>query len=177
VETAVLQDADPHVRLEALLALSEVPGSARESAAILDVITSRTNARDPWIPDAVAMAAAAQPPSLLRSLIHRPVVANDSLATSGMRRATVRIARFHAARADAATVVDLIASVPQATPALAAAMLNGIAEGWPQETAPQFSAEQRATLATSARNAGPEVTDAFAKVAARWNLPTVFKAE
>ena len=177
VETSVLQDADAHVRLEALLALSEVPGSAREAAAILDVITSRANARDPWIPDAVAMAGATQRPALLRSLIRRPVVANDTLGTSGMRRATLRLARFHAAKADAATVVDLIATIPRATPALAAAMLTGIAEGWPEETPPQFSADQRASLAASAKGASQELTDAFAKVAAKWNLPGIFKSE
>jgi hypothetical protein len=176
-DAGVLEDADAHVRLEALLVLSELPGSAREAASILDVISLRANARDPWIPDAVPMAAAKQGPSLLRDLVRRQVPVNDTTAVSGLKRATQKIARFHAAKADAPTVVELISVVPQATPPLALAMLNGIAEGWPQETPPQFSAEQRASLMTAARGAGPELADAFGRVAARWGLPDVFKSQ
>ncbi|MEO8620060.1 MAG: PVC-type heme-binding CxxCH protein [bacterium] len=176
-DAGVLEDADAHVRLEALLVLSELPGSAREAASILDVITLRVNARDAWIPDAVPMAASKQGPALLRDLVRRQVPVNDSTAVSGLKRATQKIARFHAAKADAPTVVELISVVPQATPPLALAMLNGIAEGWPQETPPQFSAEQRASLMTAARGAGPELADAFGRVAARWGLPDVFKSQ
>jgi hypothetical protein len=71
----------------------------------------------------------------------------------------------------------MINGVTGGAPALAAAMLNGIAEGWPQETTPQLSAEQRAALVAAARGATGELADAFAKVAARWNLPSVFKSE
>jgi hypothetical protein len=175
VDASLLQDADPHVRLEALLVLSELPGSAREATSLLEVITTRVNARDPWIPDAMPMAAAKHGPSLLKELAGRPAPANDSLAVAGMRRATHKLARFHAAKADVGTIVDLIGSVPGATPALAAAMLNGIAEGWPQDTTPQLSAEQRAALGVAARNASGELADAFGRVATRWKLPDVFK--
>ena len=176
-DAAVLEDADAHVRLEALLALSELPASAREAAAILDVISVRANARDAWIPDAVPMAASTHGPSLLRELVRRPVPANDTIAVAGMRRATQKIARYHAAKADAAAIVDLITVVPQATPALAVAMLTGIAEGWPQETPPQLAPAQRAALAAAAVNASPELLAAFNLVAARWSLPGVFKPE
>ncbi|MEP7346752.1 MAG: PVC-type heme-binding CxxCH protein, partial [Gemmatimonadaceae bacterium] len=176
VDPSLLEDADPHVRLEALLVLSELPGSAREAASILDMMTVRANARDPWIPDAIPMAAAKHSASLLRDLLRRPLPANDSIAALGIQRATRKLARFHAAKADPQTVVELISGVPQATPALAVALLDGIAEGWPQETMPELSAEQRATLVAAARNASPELADAFSRVAARWNLPNIFKA-
>ncbi len=177
VDVSVLQDADAHVRLEALLVLSELPGSQREATSILDVIGSRVNARDAWIPDAVSMAAAKHGPSLLSDLIKRPLPANDTVAVSGMRRATQKIARFHAAKADAATVVGLISGIPQATPGLAVAMLNGIAEGWPQETTPQLTDAQKSALATASTGATGELAAAFGKVAARWNLPTVFRSQ
>ncbi len=177
VDTSILQDADAHVRLEALLVLSEVPGAAREATALLDIISLRANARDAWIPDAVPMAASKHGVSLLLDLLRRPAPANDSLAVVGMRRATHKIARFHAAKADVASAVQMIGSVPQATPALAVAMLNGIAEGWPLETTPTLTAEQRATLLAAARGANAELMAAFDKVAARWNIPGVFKSE
>jgi hypothetical protein len=177
VSTSILQDADPHVRLEALLVLSELPGSAREAGAILDVIAFPENARDAWIPDAVSMAGASHGPGLINDLVRRPVRANDSLATNGMRRAVHKLARFQAAKQDAGMIVGLISAVPQATPAFAVAMLNGIAEGWPQESAPTLTAEQRTALRTAARDANADLAAAFARVAARWNLPNAFKPE
>jgi putative membrane-bound dehydrogenase-like protein len=176
VGTSILQDADAHVRLEALLALSEVPASPRAAAALADVITHPENARDAWIPDAVAMAGVKQGPEFLRGLLGRRVPANDSVAVAGMRRAIQKMARHYAAAAEPATVVSLIESVPQANPALATALLDGIAQGWPEERPPQLSGEQRAALATAARGASGDVAASFGQVAARWTLPDVFRS-
>jgi hypothetical protein len=179
VGTPILQDADAHVRLEALLVLAETGGSAREAAAIADVITAPVNARDPWIPDAVAMAGASHGPAFLRDLIGRRVP-NDSLAAAGMRRAVHKLGRIHAAQKDLAVVVELISAVPSATTPLATAMLNGIAEGWPQDTAaaaPSFTPQQKAALVAAANGASPELAESFAKLAARWNAPNAFKPE
>ena len=180
VATPILQDADAHVRLEALLALADVGGGRREAAAISDVITFPGNARDPWIPDAVALAGIKHGPGFLRDLIQRRVP-NDSLAVLGMRRSVHKIARHYAARSDTALVVNLISSIPQASAPLAVAMLNGIAEGWPLDTltraAPTFTAEQKAALVAVGRVAAPEIMAALDRVAARWNLPNAFKPE
>jgi hypothetical protein len=143
------------------------------------VITFPGNARDPWIPDAVAMAGAKHGPAFVRDLIGRRVP-NDSLAVAGMRRAVHKLGRIHAAQKDLAVVTALISSVPSATSALAVAMLNGIAEGWPLDTAaapPNFTAEQKAALVAAATGASPELAEAFAKIAARWNTPNAFKPE
>jgi hypothetical protein len=175
VGTGILQDADAHVRLEALLALSELPASPLAAAAIADVLTHPDNARDSWIPDAVAMAGARQGVEFLRDLIRRHVPADDSLAVAGMQRAVQRMARFHASAVQPATVVTLIEGVPGATPALATALLEGIAEGWPEEQAPALTPEQRAVLSAAARGAPDLVAAGFAKVAARWGMPDLFQ--
>jgi putative membrane-bound dehydrogenase-like protein len=173
--TSVLQEADAHVLLEALLVLSELPPSPRAAAALADVISFPGNARDAWIPDAVSIAGAKHGPGFLASLIKRRVPANDSLAVVGMQRAVAKLGRFHAAQSDAAIVVTLIGGIPQATLPLAIGMLNGMAEGWPQEAPPQLSAEQKAALVLAARDAPPELAAAFGKLAARWAMPDVFK--
>jgi hypothetical protein len=175
VPTSILQDADAHVRLEALLVLSELPASPRAAASITELIAFPANARDPWTPDAVSIAGARQSPDILRDLIRRRVPVDDSLAVAGMQKAVHKLARYHAAQKDVARVVGLIAAVPGATGALAVGMLNGIADGWPQETPPALTAEQRATLATAARDATPELAAAFEKIATRWAMPGVFK--
>jgi putative membrane-bound dehydrogenase-like protein len=175
VNTQILQDANAHVRLEALLVLSELPASSRAAAAIADIISLPENARDPWIPDAVSMAGARQGPDFLRALIARRAPSGDSLALAGMQRAVAKLGRFLAMQKDPGTVVGLLAAVPQATPSLASALVNGIAEGWPQESPPELTAEQRTALVAAARDAPPDLAAAFAKLAARWNLPEVFK--
>ena len=175
VPTSILQDADAHVRLEALLILSELPPSPRAAAALADVISFPGNARDAWIPDAVSIAGAKHDPGFLADLIKRRVPANDSLAVVGMQRAVAKLGRFHAAQSDAAIVVTLIGGIPQATLPLAIGMLNGMADGWPQEAPPQLSAEQKAALVLAARDASPELAAAFAKLAARWAMPDVFR--
>ncbi|HTL06058.1 MAG TPA: PVC-type heme-binding CxxCH protein [Gemmatimonadales bacterium] len=172
--TGVLQDADAHVRLEALLVLAELPGSARAAAALGDLITWPANARDPWIPDAVAMAGVQQGPDFLVDLLRRRVP-SDSLATAGMQRAVARLARSYAAKRDAGIVVDLIATVPQDTPPLALGMLNGIADGWPPESPPDLSPTQRAALVAAARGATPELASGFGKIAVKWAMPDLFK--
>jgi 23S rRNA C2498 (ribose-2'-O)-methylase RlmM len=144
------------------------------------VITFPGNARDPWIPDAVAMAGIKHGPELLRDLMQRRLP-NDSMAVAGMRRSVHKMARHFAARSEVSLVVQMISTVPQSSGPLAVAMLNGIAEGWPLDTltrvAPQFTAEQRAALVEVGRVASPEITEALARVAARWNLPNAFKPE
>jgi putative membrane-bound dehydrogenase-like protein len=172
--TSVLEDADAHVRLEAVLVLSELPAAPRSAAALGDLIGSPENARDPWIPDAVAMAGAKQGPDFLRDVMKKRLP-GDSLAVVGMGRTVSKLGRYYAAQKDLPTVVALVGAVPQATRELAIALLNGIADGWPQESPPELSAEQRTTLLGSARDASPALAAAFAKVAARWALPEVFK--
>jgi putative membrane-bound dehydrogenase-like protein len=180
VGTPILQDADAHVRLEALLVLAELGGGKREASAIGDVITFPGNARDPWIPDAVAMAGVKHGPELLRDLMQRRLP-TDSMAVAGIRRSVQKMARHFAAASEVPVVVQMISTVPQSSGPLAVAMLNGIAEGWPLDTltrvSPQFTAEQRAQLVAVGRVASPEITEALARVAARWNLPNAFKPE
>jgi hypothetical protein len=175
VPTSILQDADAHVRLEALLVLSELPPSPRAAAALAEIISLPSNARDAWIPDAVSIGGSKQGSGFLVDLIKRRVPANDSLAVAGMQKAVAKLGRYHAAQTDLGTVVNLISVVSQATPALAIGMLNGMAEGWPQDAPPLLSAEQKVVLVAAARDASPELTAAFDKVAARWAMPDVFK--
>jgi len=176
VPTSVLEDADAHVRLEALLVLAEMPGSLRAAAAVGDVITHPDNARDAWMPDAVAMAGAKQGPEFLTGLLKRRMPSNDSLSMAGIRRSVQKLARFHAAQADAGITMSLIATVPEANPGVAVAMLNGIAQGWPEEKPPTFTNVERTSLAAVARGASGELADAFGRVAARWQMPDIFKA-
>jgi hypothetical protein len=175
VGTGTLQDANAHVRLEALLALSELPASPRAASAINDMFWHTENARDPWLPDAVAMAGVRQGPGFLRDLVVRRIPpVNDTVAVAGMRRAVTRMARHHAGQAQPGTVVSFIEAVPRANVQLATALLDGIAQGWPEERPPELTPEQSAALVAARRGSPGELAAAFGRVAARWGMPTVF---
>ena len=174
VPTAVLQDADPKVRLQALLTVSELPASPRAAASVSAALLTPSNARDAWLPDAAAMAGAPQGPDFLAELVRREVP-SDSVAVAGIGRAVEMMARFHAAEGEAAAMVTLVSAAPDATPALASALLDGIAEGWPEERAIALSAEQRAALRAAAGRASPELTPGLDAVAQRWQTPDLFR--
>jgi hypothetical protein len=156
-----------------LLALSELEPTERIATTILQTLAVPTNARDPWIPDAIAVAGAKQGPGLLTRLLasRQP---EDSLAVAGFQRAISKMARYHAGQRDAGTVVGFIATVPSTPLPFAVAMLNGIADGWPEEQPPALSEVQRTALRTAAQGAPAELLAGFGKVAARWGMPDLF---
>ncbi len=143
---------------------------------VRELFASLDNARDPWMPDAIAIAAARHGPALLGELLLQRVPANaDSITVSGLKRVVQRLARLHSAKAEIGPVVTLINAIPRAHPGLGTALLEGIATGWPEERQPQLSPEQRAALYEAARSSSAELGPSFDKVAARWTLPNVFR--
>src|SRR5439155_13358084 len=64
----LLADPDAQVRLAALLALSNMPASAKAGQAIADLMNRRENADDRWIPDAATNAAAAHDLHFLKAM-------------------------------------------------------------------------------------------------------------
>jgi len=176
VANALLSDADAHVRLEATLALSELPPSDRGRNVVRELFASLDNARDPWMPDAIAIAAAGHGPAFLGELLLQRVPPNtDSITVNGLKRVVQRLARLHSAKAEIGPVVTLINAVPRAHPGLGTALLEGIAAGWPEERRPELTPEQRATLVEAARTSAAELGVSYDKVAARWTLPNVFR--
>jgi putative membrane-bound dehydrogenase-like protein len=176
VGNAILSDADLHVRLEATLAMSELPPSDRAANVVRELFASLDNARDPWMPDAIAIAAAGHGPALTVTLLQQRVPNNtDSVTVAGLRRVIQRLSRLQAARAEIGPMVTLIHAIPRSHVGLASALLDGIATGWPEERAPQLTPEHRAALAEAARNSPAELGPLFDRVAARWTIPNAFR--
>ncbi|HEX6938091.1 MAG TPA: PVC-type heme-binding CxxCH protein [Longimicrobiales bacterium] len=193
VGTGVLQDADPHVRVTALLTLAELPPTPRAATAIVELITAPGNARDPWLPDAAAIAGVKQGPDVALALLrHRPParLARDSAYLAGLERAVELMTYHFAMKQNADAVLALLHATPDANPSVAAGVLTGIAGGpvddegrqrggrggWPEGSPPTLTAEQRAALAETARRAPAELADGFARVAERWGLQDLFAA-
>ncbi len=174
VGTTFLQDADAHVRVQALLTLSEIAPSARTRTAIAEMMFAAENARDPWLPDAAGIAGATQGVDFVREAMQRRIPGTDSLVAAGIRRAVVTMVRHHAAKADAAAMVTLIEAIPATSGIIAAAVLETIATSWPEETPPRFTDAQRAALRATGSAAGAPLAESLQKVAARWGTPGIF---
>ena len=173
IAIALQQDSDPGVRMETLLALSELPPSQRGAAALLDVLFAPQNARDPWLPDAVAIAGAKQGPDFLAQVLAQRLP-TDKQALGGVARAVQLMTHFQATRTDPSAVVALIERVPRMDPVVGRAILQGVAQGWPANSAPTFTAAQRTTLAAARRDASADLAQNFAELAKRWTMPEVF---
>jgi hypothetical protein len=187
----VLQDADPQVRLTALLTLSELPASPRAATSILDLIFSPQNARDPWLPDAAAIAGAKQGPTFLSDFLQRRMP-NDSAALAGLRNSAVMLTRSFATNGQLEPVYHALLALPRTNVAVANAVLNAIAPpappegrggggggggqrpGWPQDRPPSLSAEQLAAIKEAVRTAPAELAEGYARVGVRWGMPDAF---
>jgi putative membrane-bound dehydrogenase-like protein len=71
----LLDDADPQVRMAALLAVSETPASDAAAAATFAMLRELRNASDRWIPDAATCAAARNDAGFLKVVLssYKPV--------------------------------------------------------------------------------------------------------
>lgn len=169
VPTSVLQDADPKVRLEALLAVSELPSSPRVAATVGEILRSPVNLQDPWLPDAGAIAGARQGLDFLLDLV-ADAPREDSTATAGLARATHLMARFHASDGDVEAAVSIVQAATAVAEPVGVAMVEGIGAGWPEGDGPSLTAEQRTRLARASRMA-PHLADALADLGERWGVP------
>ena len=174
---ALQQDADPGVRLEALLVLSELPPSERAAAALMDVLFVAQNARDPWIPDAVGIAGAKHGLNFLTQVIERRAPNNDRAVITGIARAVDVMTRAQSVQADPAVAVRLIELVPRADAAVGKGILDGMAAGWPANRPPALTPEQRTALAAARMGASADLAESFTALARRWTLADVFTAQ
>lgn len=197
VASSLLQDSDAHVRLEALLALSELPANPKVAAAAADMLFVPDNARDQWMPDAIAIVGSKQGVDFLNGVLQRRLP-TDTASVAGVARAVNLTATSRAAASDVA-LVQVVMSAGQLNPAIARGLLQGISVGWPDEKAPALTDEQRSALRAVAKTimdanpapapgaggrggggqpptTGPNQPFAaiFAQLGTKWGSPTLF---
>jgi len=138
-EAGSLRDADMQVRLAAWLALAESPPSAEAGAAIAGAIGSLGG--DRGLIDAAVSASAAHDAEFLRAVASTPS-ADDSAAE------VVRRAAEHYARGGPTDPIGpMLASLTQAPPVVAGAVVAGLAAGWPKGKPADLGADGDKALA------------------------------
>ncbi|MBI2803839.1 MAG: ThuA domain-containing protein [Planctomycetes bacterium] len=136
-----LDDRDPHVRLAALLRISEGPGARDTGHHLVKALARPENLDDRWIPDALTIAAAQHS----FAFIHAVAVANPKLPANGI--AIVRVvAENYARRGPTESVYSILGAMTDGQSATTQAILAGLAKGWPKGTYVKLAADLDAGL-------------------------------
>jgi uncharacterized protein len=170
VPSSILQDSDPGVRLEALLVLSELDPTDRTAHAVSQVLSVQQNLRDQWMPDAAAMAGTVHGVAFLEEVVSGNMPGNEE-ALDGLARAAHLMARYHAHRGDAAGLVAVVSAAVESEAAVAAGVLSGIAQGWPDGEVPDLTPAQIEELTAASARADSELEEAFELLGELWGLP------
>jgi putative membrane-bound dehydrogenase-like protein len=160
-----LSDDDPHVRLEALLALSDMPGSRDAATAIVSLLQEPRNMADRWISVAAISAAAASDLDFLRAAaMAHPKPGQEESLVQAVRAVAGHLAR----RAPADAGGELLAVLGTAQPSVAEALLAGLAAGWPTDRPVKLDQLAEAALAALAPKLTPGGLLQLAALLQRW---------
>jgi putative membrane-bound dehydrogenase-like protein len=142
LDSGVLTDRDPQVRLAALLALADLPADDNSAAAAIAALADSAVQQDRRLLDAATAAAAHSGPL---TLIAAAKSGNKGLAATAASE-RLAIVAGHVARGGLDGPASLLGALKQAQPEVATAVLTGLARGWPRDQKPALSPELEAIL-------------------------------
>jgi putative membrane-bound dehydrogenase-like protein len=127
LDSGLLNDEDPQVRLAALLALAEMPANSRAGIALAGRLYNKDDMTDRWIPHAMASAAAAHALPFLEA------VSSHKEPPSSRASTLVGIVANHYALGAPTDSIGRLLVVAAKTPSsrTCEVILAGLAEGWP----------------------------------------------
>lgn len=170
LEAGLLTDPAPQVRRAALLVLGTQPASDDAGAAVFAALVRPENAGDRWIPLAATTAGARHAAGFLGAAL--TAAGEDQEAPESIRTA-VQVVAQHLARGDeseTAGLASLLASLGDARPDLATAVLEGLAAGWPEGRELALDEDAQEALVAAMGRLGPAGQLALANLATRWGL-------
>lgn len=131
IDSQLLFDADPQVRLAATLAFAEMPKDSGAAQAIATAFANPAFMNDRWLADAATSAAARHDVHFLDLLL----TGQDTVPLQRLR-----IIAEHYARGKPTDVAFLLTSLVQTSPRLAAAAVEGLSRGWQTDSVPKWQA-------------------------------------
>jgi putative membrane-bound dehydrogenase-like protein len=159
LDAGLTKDDDPQVRLVALLALADQPASAEAGKAVVAALADPENAKDKWIPDAATAAAAKNSEEFLKALSATKEPSAKLLTVAAI------VAEHYARGGPVDSVGGVLASLTEADPKIADAVVRSLAKGWPTNSRPKLDDKLEATLA---KLVTPERRGAVVKLATAW---------
>jgi uncharacterized protein len=166
IKAGVLQDADPQVRLAALLALADMPVSPSAAEAVLTAVRDERTPQDHWLSAAASSAAAAHADDFLGAALRRdwkaPVHANVLAILE-------RTAEHYARGAPAQAVRTLLVNLASAREPVSGAVIAGVRRGWPKDRPPALDADAERALVELFSRLLPRGQGQLVELAARWH--------
>ncbi len=143
--TRLTNDADPQVRLAALLAVAEMPSNHEAGRSVAAMLRQASNFDDGWLPDAITAAAARHDLGFLKAMLTHPSASRRIHDITGV------VAEHFARGGPIDSVTDLLDAMPKAEETMAATVLGALAKGWRQKTATEPSPQTEQALARVAK--------------------------
>lgn len=162
IDAGLTRDPDPQVRLMTMLALADQPAGQKSAPAVADALVRPENANDRWIPDAVTAAAAKNPEAFLRALASVKQPSAKLLEVAGV------VAEHFARGGPVNTVGGVMGQLADADPAVADAVVRGVAKGWPAKTQPKLDEQTEKDLVRLASKLSPERRGVLVRLAGGW---------
>jgi putative membrane-bound dehydrogenase-like protein len=160
IDAGLVRDPDPQVRLMALLALADQPPGEKAGTAPVDSLTENPN--DRWLGDAAVAAAAKSAEHFLRAL------ATVRQPSSKLTEVAEIVAAHYARGAPVDSVGSVVAKLVDADPAIADAVVRGLAKGWPAKTPPKLDDQFEKDLVRLAAKLSPEKRGVLVRLAGGW---------
>lgn len=160
----VLADADPQVQLAALLALAEIPPSARVAEALVPRLADPALLADRWLPDALTAALARHDAAVLALL---PARSTAAPLEPKAREIVARVAEHHARGGPAESIGPLLMALAGAEPSVAETVLRGLATGWPRQRPAPLDAAAEAAIGRLFAHGTPELQGQLFTLATR----------
>ena len=160
----IVDDPDAQVRLSALLALADVETSEDVGRSLAELIRKPAATGDQWAADALTSAAAAHAVPTLANL------ANGGNLPDGRATSVVTIVAEHIARgrpSDEATN-RVVNAATVAAPRAAAAIMNGLSAGWPEDYRIDLAEEVDQNLKPLFQRLPPGAKGQLVGLASRW---------
>lgn len=160
IDSKLVNDPDPQVRLAAMLALADLPKSDRAGRVIANAMSGET---DRWISDAAVSAAATNADSFLNAIAASKTIPSGNLLDD------VKIVAGHYGRSGPVDSIGrVIESLTKADKNTAGAILTGIASGWPADTKPEMTLELESNMKSLADRAPMTSQGLLVKLGRSW---------
>jgi len=166
----LLSDPDPQVRLAALLAMADLPESGWAARSLVDALSEGKFGGDRWLGDAATVAAASHARPFLKEIA---AIKLDKAASSLAVTIAGRVAEHYARGATDKTSGDILLGLKDADPAVADAIIGGLAKGWPKDKKPTLDEATDQAMVALLTRISPASRAQLVSLASRWGSKAI----
>jgi putative membrane-bound dehydrogenase-like protein len=176
IQAAGLLKDEAVVRLAALLTLADMPPSPAAGEAVAAALEDDTNLQDRWISDGLTSAAAAHDSSFLQTVVRRKWTKRPEANALAL---VERVAEHHGRGAPAEAAGALMKKLAEGQADVAAAVITGLARGWPKDRQPVLDETTEKALVALLPKLTPGGRGQLVTLASRWGSEalTTYAAE